>query len=268
MARHIDHIVIAVRDLKQASADYERAGFTVTPGGEHASGGTYNALVCFADGTYFELIAFRDVDEAREHRWWPELARGEGYVDFALGSDALAVKVDEVRAAGLEVEGPRDGGRQRPDGEELRWRTLWLRDEAGTPLPFVIEDVTPRELRVPGGAAADHALGVTRVEGVRVVVADLARGVESFRALLGSPGVPIVPVIAGVGSAHRFFLGEQWIVLSQPDDSPSEIRQYLQQHGPGAYEVTLGGPAAAESAGRRIPVITAHGARIRVPVPL
>jgi hypothetical protein len=52
---------------------------------------------------------------------------------------------------------PREGGRIRPDGVQLKWRTLGLKP----PLPFVIEDVTGRELRVPGGAAADHANGAT-----------------------------------------------------------------------------------------------------------
>ena len=29
------------------------------PGGEHAGGVTHNALVCFADGSYLEIVAFR-----------------------------------------------------------------------------------------------------------------------------------------------------------------------------------------------------------------
>ena len=32
MPSRIDHIIIGVRDLAQASADYVAAGFTVTPG--------------------------------------------------------------------------------------------------------------------------------------------------------------------------------------------------------------------------------------------
>jgi hypothetical protein len=40
MPSRIDHIIIGVRDLAQASADYAGAGFTVLPGGEHTGGGT------------------------------------------------------------------------------------------------------------------------------------------------------------------------------------------------------------------------------------
>ncbi|CAN5787356.1 hypothetical protein BH18ACT11_BH18ACT11_23530 [soil metagenome] len=38
MLTRLDHLVILVRDLELASADYESLGFAVTPGGEHAGG--------------------------------------------------------------------------------------------------------------------------------------------------------------------------------------------------------------------------------------
>ena len=53
----IDHLVILVRNLDDAMRDYQQLGSTVTRGGEHP-GGTHNALVGFANGTYLELIAF------------------------------------------------------------------------------------------------------------------------------------------------------------------------------------------------------------------
>ncbi len=56
MLTGIDHIVIVVNNLDVASTQFETAGFTVTPGGSHPTG-TYNALIPFQDGSYFELIA-------------------------------------------------------------------------------------------------------------------------------------------------------------------------------------------------------------------
>jgi hypothetical protein len=77
MANAIDHVVIVVRDLAQASADFAAAGFTVTPGGEHADGATHNALIPFADGAYIELIAFKEPDRPSTHtsggRGWPRV---------------------------------------------------------------------------------------------------------------------------------------------------------------------------------------------------
>ena len=87
----IDHIVIAVRDLAAASDDYARLGFTVTPGGEHTGGATHNALISFADGAYFELIAFKEPDRPQDHKWWAKQAKGEGTVDFALRSESVTI---------------------------------------------------------------------------------------------------------------------------------------------------------------------------------
>ena len=264
MSLFVDHVVIAVRDLARASADYQRAGFTVTPGGEHSTGDTHNALISFADGSYFELIAFKDPDRPQTHRWWPRLARGEGLVDFAIGAEQLAATADALRTRGLHVEGPMDGGRTRPDGQQLAWRTLVPSDPAKTELPFLIEDVTARSLRVPGGAAAEHPLGVLRVERVTVVVAELANGAAAYAALTGTAGLPVAPKIAGVRGARRFFLGNQEVVLIEPDASGRDVRRHLEQRGAGPYEVVLGGPGISGGIGELLPLEATHGARIRV----
>jgi catechol 2,3-dioxygenase-like lactoylglutathione lyase family enzyme len=59
MSLPLDHIVIAVQDLERTIADYQSLGFNVLRGGEHPGRSTHNALVVFADGVYFELIAWR-----------------------------------------------------------------------------------------------------------------------------------------------------------------------------------------------------------------
>ncbi|HET7566026.1 MAG TPA: VOC family protein [Gemmatimonadaceae bacterium] len=265
MLRCIDHLVIAVRDLARAAADYQRLGFTVTPGGEHVNGGTHNALIAFADGSYVELLAFTEPDRPQAHRWWPLLARGEGLIDFALASDDLAAETDALRARGLDIEGPLDGGRTRPDGRRLAWRTIVVHDApAETPLPFVIEDVTPRALRVPGGDATEHPLGATRVDGVMVVVDDLHRSAAAFAELIGTAGTPVVSPAAGVSAACRFPIGRQWMTLVEPDASPSDIRAHLQQRGAGPYDVVLGGAQDRTRGERLLPKAATHGARIRI----
>jgi hypothetical protein len=104
--------------------DHRRRGFTVTPGGDHADGLTYNALVPFVDGSYLELVAFRDLDRSLTHRWWRVAAAGGGFADFALLSDDLAA--DAAALGDLVTRSPQQGGRIRPDGVEIKWRTAVL----------------------------------------------------------------------------------------------------------------------------------------------
>jgi hypothetical protein len=185
MLRQLDHVVLVARDLNSAIADHRRRGFTVTPGGEHADGTTHNALITFADGSYLELVAFRDLSRALTHRWWKIAADGGGLADFALLSDDLAA--DSAVLADLVKTPPKDGGRIRPDGVELKWRTAVLKP----PLPFVIEDITARDLRVPGGAAAEHANGATGIATVAIGAVDVADA-EWRYATLRERGAPQV----------------------------------------------------------------------------
>ncbi|MBX6770666.1 MAG: VOC family protein [Chloroflexi bacterium] len=265
MLRSIDHIVILVRDLTRAAADYERAGFTVTPGGEHADGTTHNALIPFADGTYCELIAFKEPDRPVVHKWWPLLAAGGGLIDYALAADDLAVEAARLRQAGLPIGELTEGGRMRPDGERLRWRTLPVGRGAGRPsLPFLIEDLTPRTGRVPGGPATRHALGARRLAGLTLVTADIAGAARAMEHLLGPDArqVPARPAVEG--KSFLFRIGLQWLELLQPADPTSEAGLWLHDRGEGPYEVVLTrGDAAGPGDGQLI-AGNLHGARIRL----
>ena len=199
MTFSIDHAVIFVEDLNDARADFERVGFQVTPGGTHAGGLTKNALIAMADGTYLELLAFnipeahRDLPHAEalmaisgttpmDHRFLPRGAQGEGFRDLALGTVGLRDVVDNARAAGFEIEGPVPGRRVRPDGKEVSWELAFPQDPD---LPFLVEDVTDRGLRVPSGDATRHPNGVTGIGEVVVQVNQFGQAVKRYGELLG-----------------------------------------------------------------------------------
>ncbi|TSD82397.1 VOC family protein [Mycobacterium sp. KBS0706] len=188
MSLSLDHVVIAVRDLAGAVADYEALGFTVVPGGEHTHGASHNALIVFADGAYVELIAFRRPNP--EFRWWRVLSEaGDGLVDFALLPGDIAADVVAAKARGLDLEGPTEGGRLRPDGQRLEWRTARA---ATSDLPFLCGDVTPRHLRVPEGDVRRHANGAFGVVGIEIAVENTQVSAWRYGALLGTqPGAPI-----------------------------------------------------------------------------
>jgi hypothetical protein len=55
MKRHLDHVIVSVRDLDAAAAAYRRLGFAVMPRAVHHNLGTANHIVQF-HGNYFELL--------------------------------------------------------------------------------------------------------------------------------------------------------------------------------------------------------------------
>lgn len=183
----LDHVVLVVRDLASAIDDHRRRGFTVTIGGSHADGLTHNALIPFSDGSYLELVAFKDLDRSITHRWWKIATDGGGLADFALLSDDLGA--DTAALGDLVTRSPMPGGRIRPDGAEVKWRTAVL----APPLPFLIEDVTARDLRVPGGAAIEHANGATGIGAVTLGTSNLGDAEWRYAALRerGAPEVEL-----------------------------------------------------------------------------
>jgi hypothetical protein len=130
-------------------------------------------------------------------------------------------------------------------------------------LPFLIADVTPRSLRVPGETAARHALGITRLVGLTVVVADLVARARALSSLLDAVGRTLD--LPEGGRAVQFALGPQWVVLAQPGNDGGSLRRYLDTWGQGLYEVTLSaGPDAAPGAGTPLSADRLHGARFRI----
>ena len=164
----IDHLVIAVNDLDRAANDYRQLGFHVIPGGQHPVG-SHNVLISFADGSYLEIIAF--YREAIDHRWWDPLLKGERLVDFCFQTDDLRGDTEKLRGAGVAINNPVPWSRKRPDGFELKWLLSLATGSHRGVAPFLIEDVTKREERIPQDT--QQANGVSGIEKVMVAVGEL-----------------------------------------------------------------------------------------------
>jgi len=247
MPTMIDHIVIISDDLNLAIDNARNAGFTVIPGGTHAAGDTHNALIGFADGCYIELIAPTEQGRSGSHRWFERLRKGGGLVDFCLLSDDLASDVASIRDRGIAYPDPFEMGRNRPDGERIDWRLSTPPGNVGeTGWPFMIEDVTPRERRVPTSEIETlHANGATGVGGVTVLVRDLDEATDAYAAILNTrPATITFPGGSVLGRQFQVGHSSHWIRLIEA--TTSTTRRQLNAIGQGPYRLTLTSDAAPE----------------------
>lgn len=123
----LDHVVLLLpyKDIVNPPS-WLTDEFTISEGGVHADGKTENKLVLFADGSYLELIAFiNDDPKHREGHWWD---KPYGVVDYALttsdeGFGELAGIKERLSKTdtGIGYTDPKDGGRRKPNGQELQW---------------------------------------------------------------------------------------------------------------------------------------------------
>lgn len=260
MPTAIDHVVILVDDLDNAVSQYEQLGFTVVPGGKHAHL-THNALITFQDGSYLELIAFYEAPDASKgegHRWYRRLAQGGGLIDFAVGTDNVAAVVASTASRGLNYDGPHPGQRLRPDGQQLAWSSAMVGAGASAALPFVIEDVTERGLRVPAEAST-HANGVRGIKALVIGVEDLDAAVSDYQKLLDKQAPDGADHGDHDGSAAAYFLiGPHRVELAK-GTGDGALASEISRRGTSPFELQLLAPEAAE-----IDPAAAGAARLRL----
>ena len=110
--RRIDHLVLAVHDLQNAAAFYERLGFQVGARNRHPWG-THNQIIQFSS-SFLELITGADVDQAQQDRPEDDRIRLEtsrsfsfgafvqGYLSRREGMAMLALDSDDAKADAAE----------------------------------------------------------------------------------------------------------------------------------------------------------------------
>lgn len=232
MTLSIDHIIIYVENLQSAIETYREAGFTTNYGGQHADGITENGLIVFSDGSYLELIALVEGKSHADAGFKGLLKEsGEGYTGFAFQSDAIEADLEAIAERGITVGEIREGSRARPDGELLQWKMAVI-DNAMS--PFVIQDVTERDLRVPlNPENTTHDNTATGIHELLIRVPDFEQALAHFSNIMGTP-------MQFPGSA-RFEIGSSAIVLTQSDNGsnlPVQLSLYTDESEPKPVELT------------------------------
>jgi len=225
----IDHVTICGSHLERMRADFAAIGLRTVYGGRHANGMTHMDLLTFPDGSYVELIApFASLAGAGGMMsGWVKLMEGDaGSGAWAVRSTDIHAETSRLRSAGVEVRGPEVGGRQRTDGTQLEWETAMVGPgSAGSVLPFLIEDKTARDLRVPDPPASE-------IEGVGAVVIgvrDLKVSIAVFQRAFGLKDASM--------EEHRDFgatlahFAHSPVILALPTNASSWLADRLDQFG-------------------------------------
>ncbi|MCB9460749.1 MAG: VOC family protein [Anaerolineaceae bacterium] len=234
MLKGIDHLVIGVHDLEATTESYRELGFTVSPGGKHPAA-TYNSLIGFQDGSYIELLGFYET--APEHPWWDLLHnRGGGLIDFCMQTDDIHSDYAQLKAAGVTMTELTDLSRVRPDGYELAWINNKVKGVYQGLVPFIIEDKTPRDERVPKERA--HNNGVVGIDTLTLIASDLDLVQRVYTPLLGHSGTPTTDAdLDARGMVYTF--GPHKLRFLTPNSASSPLAAHLSNHAPVLYQVSL-----------------------------
>ncbi|GAB5467259.1 MAG: hypothetical protein Kilf2KO_02890 [Rhodospirillales bacterium] len=224
--RGIDHIVIAVKDLEEAGARYERLGFTLTPPAQHPWG-TANRLALFTGRCFLELLAVdrpevlarhsealapRSFDFGRFNQNF--LKQGQGASMLVLtGNDSRA---DAAAYANLGGHPPFDFERQAtlPDGSSARVAfSLAFASDPGLPDCgfFTCHNQEPKTFWKPQFQV--HPNGAQTIAALVMAAPDPAAHSAFLSTFTGSPAEA-----APGGLAFR--LGAQELLVVEPAEIP------------------------------------------------
>lgn len=206
----VDHVTIAGRDLKGMRVRFQQAGIQTEYGGKHINGLTEMALASFADGSYLELMAAQDPKAGAPSHYWGK------FIDSNAGPCAWAIRSTDMEADAKLYGGKvTEGGRKRPDGIELKWRTASIGSGTqGTFFPFLIQDVTERALRAyPSGKPTEPNQG--GVAEVYIAVLNLSDAVARYRQVFHLKE-PVRSVDSILGARLASFTGTP-VVLAAAD---------------------------------------------------
>jgi hypothetical protein len=276
-----DHIVLLVNDLNLATETFRGLGFETHLGGEHPATGSHNALIALSDGTYIEILAFKDPALAEISYWGDGVRRlrvRAGFGAYALGSDDLEKDLEQLRGASVRIgiAGSNPGSRLRPDGQTVAWRSAFLDGSPTGVMPFLIQDETPRTLRIEPPAEGLGALA--RVNQIVVAAHNVETAQEKYRALLNAAPRRVHNTHGDV-EGYRFTQDWGSIILASSNRAGNALTDQLAQQGEGIYAITLSfanlGDAWAsmhkrgielerDANGYLIPPTLACGARIRL----
>jgi hypothetical protein len=184
----IDHVIYGTADLDLAAARAEEVlGLSAVAGGRHEGIGTHNRIVPLGDGSYIELLAVADPDEAKGSAIGAALqaaiARGEGLLGWAVAVEDLGPTAARL---GTPITGVRRQG--------LNARLTGVQESLAEPcLPFFIE-------RAPGRGSALAANDPGAISWIEVAGDSgrlerwLGGATLPVRVLDGEPGVRAIAI--------------------------------------------------------------------------
>ena len=220
-----DHAVIYVPNLDQAIEEFTAMGFNVELGGEHAH--THNALIIFNDLSYIELLSLKPswyrrllaiaakvglIDlfaqgksdiSWRIMRW---IGNNYGPIDWALRTDNIEAILARLKASNIPLLDSQIYSRTRMDGELVKW---CMGSAKNTDLPFLIQDQTAIDLRIPLGDHTRHPNGALGIQKITKAVQDTLSASRNLQTLLA------VPVEAGSSEDISFVLANTNLTITK-----------------------------------------------------
>lgn len=229
MKLEVDHVTLGASRLEALASAFAAVGLAADYGGLHSNGITHMSQLAFDDGSYVELVSV--LRPGQPSPWWHEhIVHDGGPCAWAVRVADVEAEVRRLRSRGVTVTDATSMDRKRPDGRLVEWDLAFVGDHgAGAMHPFIINDRTPRELRVPDSESV-AGTELTGVRGVVLGVPDLAKASETFERAYDLP--PPERNTADDSQLEVAVFADEPLILVSPASSVGWLVERLERFGP------------------------------------
>jgi hypothetical protein len=153
-----------------------------------------------------------------------------------MQTDDLDGDTRKFRQAGVAINDPVPWSRTRPDGYELKWVLSLAQGEHRGVAPFLIQDVTPREERIP--QIFHHTNGVMGIGSLTIAVGELSNVEKWYSAVLGDDGTSVTDSKLG-GRGKRYRIGPHTVDFLAPVTPDSPLVDWMTHFGASPHNAVL-----------------------------
>ncbi|MCY3832749.1 MAG: VOC family protein [Chloroflexi bacterium] len=181
------------------------------------------------------ISCIHQIRQSPNHYWWDAVhVKGGGLIDFCLRTDDIRGDYAIFEEQGVEMSPLVGLSRVRFDGYHLSWLNNEIYGQYQGLIPFIIEDETAREERVP--KETEHENGVMGIESITLAARDLDLASRIMQAALSKPGAAVEDErLAARGLV--FELGSHQLEYLTPADMSSPLHEHIARNRPVPYRI-------------------------------
>ncbi|MBI4337295.1 MAG: VOC family protein [Chloroflexi bacterium] len=238
---YVDHVLIAVRDLAQASRSFDALGFTLTPEARHPGRATANRIIALTQ-EYLELIGIIDPSLPARPTMKAFLDSREGLYMFAMGTRSIEGAVASLRARGVAIKDPQAGQREGTGGKPgYSWRAAVIPTEAtpGSETFLVQHNNSIQERYQDPPDARQHANGAVGVHHFSLAVRDAGAAASQWAKAFDLKATPVQEVRALGARRAMVQLANCYLEFLSPLGT-GEISRFLDRYGEAPYQLGIG----------------------------
>ena len=202
-------------------------------------------MIGLQDGAYIELLSF--YERSPKHYWWDAVhSKGGGLIDFCMQTDDIRGDYEIFRAQEVAMSPLVGLSRVRFDGYQLSWLNNEIYGAYQGLIPFIIEDQTPREERVPKDNL--HGNQVTGIDTITLVARDLELATRIMDAVLQKSGTRTHDDdLKADGIVYQ--VGRQRLEYLRPINDSSPLHQHIAANKPVPWRIRFKTTGTIQSIG-------------------